>query len=129
MGLACFRSGRDFLVWIVKIFKTLKDLNKCIISVYIRSRVGKFRIPPEILYVNDETTRLIFHKVYVLRADNDLASNTIEYTALSELFDIVEEGFSAPTYIPVLTLTPFITKIEWTKCEHSYEMSKMGETI
>lgn len=101
----------------MKLIQTLKEINEPE-AIPIHCRYGKFRVMPDIIYDNSETLKKLFEKIYILRAEHNLATNCIEYTAVSELFEIVQQGMMTPYYVPIVHQTHFAISVTWEKCKN-----------
>ena len=64
-------------------------------------RVGRFRISDEMIRFNPEIAQKVLSKVIVVRCEKHFWGY-YEYLALSNRFDIVEEGVIAPYYDAVI---------------------------
>ena len=65
---------------------------------FTERRVGKFRLSGKYLYGDLSKVQALFKDLLVLRAENDFASNAIEYTVTGEMLDPIEEGTIPPFY-------------------------------
>lgn len=61
-------------------------------------RRGKFRISLGFLRQSTDTVMALMSKFIVIRAEMLFGEDAIDYTALSPLFDMVEEGHTIPEY-------------------------------
>ena len=62
-------------------------------------RMGRFHISRMILRNTDEKTLLSFFANFIIvRAESMFSSDTVEYIAYSRLFDVTDEGETAPMY-------------------------------
>lgn len=64
----------------------------------LRKRPGKFYLPDKFIEEHPDLAMRILGKVIVVRAEHLFYKNTHEYYAYSELFGVIEEGFSIPIY-------------------------------
>lgn len=108
--------------------KIIKLIGGDLIPSDIEKRIGKFRIDSGMVMTDFEAMARIMKNVVVIRADNDLASHTVEYIAMSPYFDVENETFyQPPFYYPTITMNNgHIIKVVWTKAkgEGSYAVQK-----
>ena len=64
----------------------------------MNNRIGRFVISRLFVEKDPETARAVMGMVIVVRCEMMLASDTLEYMALSPEFDEVQEGEIIPTY-------------------------------
>lgn len=82
----------------------------------ISQRRGKFQISSQMLEENFRAVVMILHNVVVIRAEHDLASQIIEYTALSPHFEPVSMFSNTPEYHAQLaTVSGEIIEVTWIK--------------
>ena len=65
---------------------------------FTERRVGKFRLSGKFLYGDLSKVKALFRDLLVLRAENDFASNSIEYTVTGDILDPIVEGTIPPIY-------------------------------
>lgn len=72
----------------------------------LEDRVGKFRLSSDRLKrMSRNELRDFFAHFVIVRAEHLFYCNAIEYTAYSELFDLVDEGESLPDYLITLKVS------------------------
>lgn len=85
----------------------------------IAKRHGKFTVDSHLIADNYEEALRVMRGIVVLRAEHDIATLTIEYTALAPFFDVVEIGMVIPTYTPVIHMKTGkgIIKVVWKRVD------------
>lgn len=81
------------------------------------NRIGKFALTrPFLDDVEDEMLFKLFSEVIVLRAEDRMWDNVVEYYAVSPYFEVVEEGCIYPTYQAKVSTEEDGTQfISWSK--------------
>jgi hypothetical protein len=76
-------------------------------NVILKSRrFGKLRYTHTLLEDSFKAIQAIYSKIVPLEVKYDLSCDTFEVTALSPLFDLVEQGQIAPEYHAIIECLP-----------------------
>lgn len=75
----------------------------------MQRRIGKFSISRRLIEDAPDTCLLVMAKVIVIRAEMLFESNSVEYVALSQLFDEVPQDCESPTYRVMVNLDDIVT--------------------
>jgi hypothetical protein len=75
----------------------------------LRNRIGKFYISRSLVLDYPELVQKVLSKVVVVRCESVFHSDSFEYIAFSNRFDICEEGYAPPVYIPIMTDNCFVS--------------------
>ena len=65
----------------------------------MQNRLGRFSVTEELIRENSEGVRQVLGRVLVLRATEVFHNRSIEYIAMSEMFDEVPPGEEIPEYM------------------------------
>lgn len=65
----------------------------------MKNRIGKFYVPTRSLYKQQEDVMAIMGQCIIMRAESLGYADRMEYFAICEQFDEVEDGLLAPEYI------------------------------
>ena len=83
--------------------------------IELRRRVGVITIPKRAYYEEPESVQLIFSNLIPLRVQERYDLNAFEVTAISEGFDIIEEGSLAPPYEAIFRQEDENTLVEFRR--------------
>lgn len=98
------------------VMKITGALNEFLNPSDISERRGKFKVSSELLDTSFHTMVMIMHNVVVIRAEHDLASGMIEYTALSPHFEAVSLYSETPEYEAVISsVGNELADVKWAK--------------
>lgn len=75
----------------------------------ITRRFGKFSVPREVVLCDPPAAHAFLDGVLIVRAELMFASDSIEYTGISDAFREVNEGEEAPWYAASL----FAGRVAW----------------
>lgn len=64
----------------------------------LTKRLGRFRISRALLMRTPEAIQPLFAKIIVVEAVMRWESDSVEYVAMSELFELLDAGVMAPAY-------------------------------
>jgi len=88
---------RDYFINLLKNTGFIKrEREEC--NPYKENRIGVFSVHMEVIVDNLDVSCL-FKNMIIIRADQTINLNTIEYTAYSYMFDKVDTGVMAPQYV------------------------------
>lgn len=100
--------------------RTLRDERTTAIEVAweeLKSRVGKFRLHRRLIFSSHPNVILeLFSNMIVVGADADFVTDSIEYIAISPLFERIGEGDMPKEYIARITVEAGVpTHIQWER--------------
>lgn len=75
--------------------------------------IGNFEVSAEVINDHPDVLRTIMGTLIVLRAENDFATATVQYTAICAGFEEVAEGEVIPTYD--VEYDPDTEEVSWAK--------------
>ena len=76
-----------------------RDVKNC----FEERRFGKFRLSQEFFRGELSQVKALFRDLLVLRAENDFASMSVEYTVTGDMLDPIGEGSIPPEYEVVIS--------------------------
>lgn len=72
----------------------------------VRPRIGKIKIADVFIEKNFDAALAIMQHIVPIRAEYMYDTRIIEYVAISNEFDVIEEGWSTPSYDVFVTINP-----------------------
>jgi hypothetical protein len=71
----------------------------------VSKRLGRFRLSMSIINLDPKTVMRVLGKMVIVRAETLYAEKCVEYMAMSNLFEVVEEAEQIPMYRLSITAT------------------------